>query len=400
MSRAPRRAVKPAMVAAPPVPRSAAEIIKSRNAAVFVDVSALMETSWTGIANVTANLARELVRKLPNNCYFFARGVVIDPVALLTAIDNAPGAYLEVLLANGYAQLGAIGDFIGLAPVSVGIFPNIKTAHRVFDVEAVVLHDLSAMLMPELHQDWAAHEHSRAMLRDVHSSEVVCCVSAATQADALAYLGLDPKNAIVSHLGVRPPPAAQELPRENFAIVLGTIEPRKNLRLVAEFMLSRPDLARKIAMVFVGRRGWGPAFDEVFGELLTHSPWKDSICFTDFIGEAEKWALMRSARFAIFPSLFEGFGLPVVECMAAGCPVIASRSSSIVEFGLPEPMYFDPFSLTDFTRAFRHIETMPAPAHAALAESLRVRAGEFTWDAFCGRLLNAVAARLPAASGS
>ncbi len=374
------------------------DLIKRRNAAVFVDVSALMETSWTGIANVTANLARELVRQLPNNSYFFSRGTVIDPSALVTAIDSAPGSYLEVMLENGYAQLGSIGDFIGLSPVSIGIFPNIKTTHRSFDIEAVVLHDLSAMLMPELHQDWAAHVHTKALINDVNSSEVVCSVSAATQADAINYLGLKPENALVSHLGVRPPPGVQELmPRKNFAVVLGTIEPRKNLRLVAEFMLNRPDLASKLAMVFVGRRGWGPAFDEVFGELLSNSPWKDRMYFTDFVSEGEKWALMRSARFAIFPSLFEGFGLPVVECMAAGCPVIASRSSSLVEFELPEPMYFDPFSLADFSRAFRHIETMPEDEHAKLAEQLRVKAKTFTWEAFCGRLLTAVAERLPAA---
>ncbi len=375
---------------------STAELIKHRNVAVFMDISALMEVSWTGIANVTANLARELYRKLPNNSYFFSRGVVVEPRALMTALESAPGAYLEVLLENGYAQLGSIGDFIGLAPASIGIFPNIKTTHGSFDVEAVVLHDLSAMLMPELHQDWAAHVHTKAMIQDVRSSDVVCNVSDATQQDALAYLGLDPARSIVSHLGVRPPAEAKEpMPRKNFAIVLGTIEPRKNLRLVAEFMLNRPDMASKIAMVFVGRRGWGPAFDDVFGGLLTNSPWKDRMYFTDFVSEAEKWVLMRSARFAIFPSLFEGFGLPVLECMAAGCPVITSRSSSLVEFDLPADMYFDPFSVADFSRAFRRIESMPEEERTKLAEGLRAKSKKFTWDAFCARLLKAVVERLP-----
>lgn len=376
------------------VPQLIAEQFIKRDAAIFMDVSALMEVSWTGIANVTANLARELHRLLPDNSYFFSRGMVIEANMLMSAIESAPGAYLEVLLENGYAQMGSIGDFIGRAPVSVGIFPNIKTTHRSFDVEAVVLHDLSAMLMPELHQDWAAYVHTKAMINDVNSSEVVCSVSAATQADAMAYLGLKPENALVSHLGVRPPAGLELLGRKNFAVVLGTIEPRKNLRLVAEFMLNRPDMAQKIAMVFVGRRGWGQAFDEIFGELLTSSAWKDRIYFTDFVSESEKWSLLRSARFAIFPSLFEGFGLPVLECMAAGCPVIASRSSSLVEFDLPEDMYFDPFSLTDFSRAFRYIETMPEEESAELGLTLKAQAEGFTWAAFCWRLLAALATKL------
>ena len=369
--------------------------IKSAGATVFMDISALMDVSWTGIANVTANLARQVYRALPNNSFFFARGTVIDASALMTAIDHAQGAYLEVLLESGFAQLGSISHFMGTAPISIGIFPNIKTAHRFFDIEAVVFHDLSAMLLPELHQEWAAHEHTKALVRDAASSDVVCCVSDATAQDARIYLGLDPARIVVSHLGVRPPPGDEALVRKNYAVVLGTIEPRKNLRLVVEFMLNRTDLAGKVALVFIGRRGWGQSFDDIFAELTSDSPWKNGIYFTDFVSEEEKWALLRNARFAIFPSLFEGFGLPVIECMAAGCPVIAARSSSLVELGLPSEMYFDPYSLADFSRAFRLIETMPEIQHRALARRLSEKAATYTWEAFAGRLLEAVAKQLP-----
>ncbi len=76
-------------------------------------------------------------------------------------------------------------------------------------------------------------------------------------------------------------------------------------------------------------------------------------------------------------------------------PVIAARSSSLVEFALPPEMYFDPYSVADFSRAFRVIETMPETEHAALAQRLREQAASFTWEAFAGRLLEAVAKRLP-----
>jgi glycosyltransferase involved in cell wall biosynthesis len=375
---------------------SAAARIRACGAAVFVDVSALMELAWTGIANVTANLVREIYRVLPEHSYFFARGVVIDPAALMTAIEEANGAYLEVLLENGFAQLGSIGDFSGVAATTVGLFPNIKTAHRFFDVEAVVFHDLSAMLMPELHQGWAAHVHTQALARDGESSEVVCCVSEATAADAKLYLGLAAERCVVAPLGVRPPPGEEPAQRMNYAVVLGTVEPRKNLRLVAEYMLNHGDLADRIALVFVGRKGWGQSFDDVFGELTTNSPWRESIHFTDFVSETDKWALLRHARFAIFPSLFEGFGLPVIEAMAAGCPVITARSSSLVEFGLPDEMYFDPFSLSDFGRAFRHLETMPKNTMARLGAALKHQAARYGWAAFAGTLLDALAARLEA----
>jgi glycosyltransferase involved in cell wall biosynthesis len=371
---------------------------KLRDTCFFVDISALMELSWTGIAQVTANLAREIYRRFPTRSYFFVRDQVVDPYFMLAAIETAPGAYLDVLLQNGFGELGRLKDFVWRDKRSVGLFPNIKTLHRVFDVELVVLHDLSAMLMPELHEGWAADLHTRAMARDTATSDLVCCVSEATRQDALAYLPFDGRKAFVSHLGVHEPVAETvaadaATAKPPYVLVLGTVEPRKNLRLVAEFFSSRTDLLRDLPVVFAGRRGWGQQFNQIFGKLLEDPALRDRIVFTGYVDEADKWALIRGAKFAIFPSLFEGFGLPVVECMAAGCPVIAGRTSSLVEFGLPDEMYFDPFSLVDFARAFRHINTMAEPARLALGEKLERQARQFTWTAFSDRIVEAIAAR-------
>ena len=165
------------------------------------------------------------------------------------------------------------------------------------------------------------------------------------------------------------------------------------MRLVAEFLASRTDILHDLPVVFVGRRGWGQQFNHIFGRLLEDPALRDRIVFTGYVDEADNWALIRGAKFAIFPSLFEGFGLPVAECMAAGCPVIAGRNSSLVEFELPDEMYFDPFSLVDFARAFRHINTMAEPARLALGEKLERQARKFTWKAFSDRIVQAIAAQ-------
>jgi glycosyltransferase involved in cell wall biosynthesis len=374
-------------------PKTPADLAKLRDASFFVDISALMELSWTGIAWVTANLATEIYRNFPTRSYFFCRDQVVDPYFMLAAIESAPGAYLEVLLRNGFGELGRLNEFVWREKRSIGIFPNIKTLHNVFDTELVVLHDLSAMLMPELHEIWAADLHTRAMARDVASSDLVCCVSEATRQDAVSYLPFDAKKAFVSHLGVSPvaPPEESPAAKYPYALVLGTIEPRKNLRLVAEFLSSRSDILKDMPVVFAGRRGWGQQFNQIFGRLVDDPNLRDRVVFTGYVSEADKWALIRGAKFAIFPSMFEGFGLPVIECMAAGCPVIAARSSSLVEFGLPDEMYFDPFSLVDFSRAFRVINTMPDAARRALGEKLEMQARAFTWKAFGERIIRALA---------
>ena len=369
-----------------------------RDANLFLDISPLMEIAWTGIANVTANLARELHRQCPNNSYFFYRDKIVEPTAVLTAIEVSPGDYLGTILANGYADLGHINDYIGRRPRSIGLFPNVKPFHRLFDVELLVLHDLSAMLMPELHEPWAARLHTRAMLLDVNSSDLVCCISEATRQDAITYLGVAPEKTFVSHLGAQSADLFDDTPqpRQDFALVIGTVEPRKNLKLIAEYLLSRPDLSPRLAMVFVGRRGWGASFDQIFGPLLQEQAWRDRIIFTDYIDEADKWALMRSARFAMFPSLFEGFGLPVAECMAAGCPVITSRTSSLVEFELPQEMYFDPMSMADFSKTFRYIDSMAEPQREQLGLRLKKQAQKYTWDACFKNILSALTSLPPA----
>jgi hypothetical protein len=180
------------------------DLTKLRDASFFVDIAALMELSWTGIAWVTAHLAKEIYRTFPTRSYFFCRDQVVDPYFMLAAIENAPGSYLEVLLRNGFGELGRLNEFVWREKRSIGIFPNVKTIHNVFDTELVVLHDLSAMLMPELHEIWAADLHTRAMARDVASSDLICCVSEATRQDAISYLPFDARKAFVSHLGVSP----------------------------------------------------------------------------------------------------------------------------------------------------------------------------------------------------
>jgi glycosyltransferase involved in cell wall biosynthesis len=244
----------------------------------------------------------------------------------------------------------------------VGIFPNIKPVHRVFDFELVVMHDLSAILLPEMHTPEAAIEHSEAHVRDVATSDLVCCVSEATRQDVLQYLRVPPERVFVSHLGCDVAEETDEFaltsPVSPYVVVLGTIEPRKNLGLVADFIRCRPQICDELAFLFVGRRGWGAQFEDLFADIMRLPQCRERVLFTDYVTEGVKRRLLRHARFAIYPSLFEGFGLPVVECMAQGCPIITSRSSSLVELALDEDFYFDPLSLADFSRAFGLMHSM------------------------------------------
>jgi glycosyltransferase involved in cell wall biosynthesis len=233
---------------------------------------------------------------------------------------------------------------------------------------------------------------------DIMTSDLICCVSEATRQDVIHYLNAPAERVFVSHLGCEAPaakpaidpPVPDQVPP--YVVILGTVEPRKNLRLVADFIRCRPEICQEFAFFFVGRRGWGTQFEEIFGDIMAKRECSDRIFFTDYVSETTKRRLLRNAQFAIYPSVFEGFGLPVVECMAEGCPVIASRSSSLIELGLDASCYFDPLSLSDFSRVFRMIQSLTAlpDQRRRLSETLRKGSSVFSWQAFADRIMEKI----------
>jgi glycosyltransferase involved in cell wall biosynthesis len=273
----------------------------------FLDVSPLRDYAWTGIPTVTARIARYLLNTRPEATVFYYGPEVVLPQFVAMAIDSAPGGYLRAFIEAGTAIAGSLDNALRGDFTSVGIFPNIKPVHRVFDFELVVMHDLSAILLPEMHTPEAAIEHSEAHVRDVATSDLVCCVSEATRQDVLQYLRVPPERVFVSHLGCDVAEETDEFaltsPVSPYVVVLGTIEPRKNLGLVADFIRCRPQICDELAFLFVGRRGWGAQFEDLFADIMRLPQCRERVLFTDYVTEGVKRRLLRHARFAIYPSL-------------------------------------------------------------------------------------------------
>lgn len=127
-----------------------------------------------------------------------------------------------------------------------------------------------------------------------------------------------------------------------YILFVGTLQPRKNVeRLIEAFSKLKKD---NLQLVIVGKRGW------LFEDILT-SPKKfgveKSVVFLDFVSDAELPILYENAQCFVMPSLYEGFGLPVLEAMKYGCPAVVSNVSSLPEVGGDAALYFDPYSIED-----------------------------------------------------
>ncbi len=262
--------------------------------------------------------------------------------------------------------------------------PNFVVPRRhLAAVRALVptVHDLAFLRLPETVQRETADNLLRRFPGVVHEADALIAVSEATAGDLTALAGVTPRRVHVIHEGVDPAfataagPAPAGLPAR-YLLFVSTLEPRKNVvNLLAAF-------ARAAAagypgdLVLVGRWGWRTA--EAIA-ALDGSPVRDRIRHLDYLERAQLSAVMRGAEALVFPSLLEGFGLPVVEAMACGVPVIAARASSLPEVAGDAALYVDPASPADIADAVLRLAGDPALA-ATLAATGRERAARFRWD--------------------
>lgn len=162
----------------------------------------------------------------------------------------------------------------------------------------------------------------------------------------------------------------------DYILYVGTLQPRKNLvRLIEAFALARgkyPELKLVIAgMINVGRGGW--MYENIFNKVEELNL-KGDVIFTNYVPDEEVPILMSGAKAYILPSLFEGFGIPVVEAMARGTPVVISRISSLPEIGGEIAVYVEPENTESIKNGI--IEAIEKPISR---EKLQTQARKFSW---------------------
>ena len=312
--------------------RHYADHLRARGAPVtrfYLDIAPLQETEWTGIPNVAAKLAEQMLGDAEIEPRFFYNRHEI-PLALIEKLLKVRSGPLLRWAAGRYVFKPALSD-PRTADRIWGLHSNIKFARRLFPVEGVIVHDLTTIVTPQHHTAETNAYHQTKFFGDLMSSDVIFTVSHSTAADvADFYPETRDIPIVVSHLGVDwgHIPAALKAdagPLEDYLLVLGTLEPRKNVGIVLDLLKARPSLAEDMRIVFGGRVGWGNAFEhelEVRG--LTALADSGRILQTGFITEAAKYSLFKHARAVIYPSVYEGFGLPVAEAISLGAPVVTT----------------------------------------------------------------------------
>jgi glycosyltransferase involved in cell wall biosynthesis len=341
-----------------------------------LDVSPLLEAQWTGIPVFTRRLAQALVRHGGVDVHFMSRLTPLRPSAVMRAIRASNGIALREQYETDVSTEPGIIDC-----ASHLLFPTVKESFNLADHEASTIHDVSTLLMPECHEEANVAFHLDHLAEQVATDDTTFCISEATRvALHAAFPSIVGKTRLLTQYVDWPDDyltMERNLPSLRlgpFAVVVGTIEPRKNLGLLLR-ALHLPEVQRsQLRFVVVGRKGW--MVDQLLAELPPAA--KERILFSGFVSEFTKYRLIRAAEFLIFPSIYEGFGIPALEALSLGKPVLASRSSSLPEVVQEAGVFFDPFSVTDFAdaiSAISHPQKLAELAPLALAN-----AAAFDWQ--------------------
>jgi len=247
-------------------------------------------------------------------------------------------------------------------------------------------HDLVGLLFPQYFSPTARLYWQRLLPRSLTHADRILAISQATKNDLVRLLNIPAEKITVTPLAADPrfhpeanPDAearvrrAHNLPRP-FCLAVGTIEPRKNLPFLVEtFSVAKRE---DHDLVIVGKPGWDT---EALGRKIQQRHLGDRVRLLQYVSENELLTLLRMATALFFPSRYEGFGLPVLEAMASGTPVVSSTAASLPEVGGDAVLYADP---TDLDAWRDHISRMIGDAglRASLRAKGLARAATFSWE--------------------
>ncbi len=251
------------------------------------------------------------------------------------------------------------------------------------------IHDLSFEHLPQVYTPRERWLFKLAIGYTARRAARILTVSEYSARDILATYRVPPGRVVVTPEGVsalfapvRDPERLQAV-RERYGIArayilsVGSLQPRKNLvRLIRAYVnLRRRDEDFDHQLVLVGKKGW--LYQDIF-RAAQQSPFGADIIFTGYVPEEDLPALYSGATVFVYPSIFEGFGLPVLEAMACGTPVITSHSSSLPEVVGEAALLVDPYDERAIEESLRRV-IWNAELQRELSERGRRRAQQFSW---------------------
>lgn len=272
-------------------------------------------------------------------------------------------------------------------------FPLVRPRGR----QVVTFHDTTFIDMPEVHEKIKVLYFGFFMNAAVRMADSVIFVSYSAQRDCNARLGPPRGLSTVIHHGkseaFRPdldPELLRRIKqkyglRQDFILFIGTIEPRKNLPQLVTAFQSLAKAHPNLVLVIAGKKGW--MYDSLF-ETIRRLKMESRVIFTGFLPEEDKPFLLSAATVFVYPSLYEGFGIPVLEALACGVPTVTSNTSSLPEVAGKAAIMIDPQNAAEIADALERLLS-DSDLRSRLIEEAAHQAAKFNWKKTASETLNA-----------
>jgi len=251
----------------------------------------------------------------------------------------------------------------------------------------VTFHDMTFFLYPELHE-WYKRIYFPAIIRaSARRADAIIADSESTRQDILRTLKLDASKVFSVPLGVsvdffhRSPSEVARVREKfrlpnSFILSVGVLEPRKNFPTLVRAFKNLVERELSHSLVIAGKKGW--QYEEIFN-TVRNLDLQSRVLFLDYVPQNDLPSLYHAADLFVYPSLYEGFGLPVLEAMACGTPVITSNISSMPEITGDAALLVNPRDETELVDAMQRVLTDNA-LRDKLARNGLERAKQFSWE--------------------
>lgn len=328
--------------------------------------------------------AKELIRRLPSvapdidftflhiheNPFFEGLEQILIPLNRSNPLDVLARKCFRIPAAIRRGRFDLVHDLFHFPPFAFQRIPCAKV---------VTLHDLTALLFPQWHTRTSVLMHRLFLPRVIARADCVIANSHATARDIeLHYPDKACSVRIVLLASKTFVKSSEKITLSSPPLLLhvGTLEPRKNLTTLVEAFNRIRDRGHDARLALVGKRGWG------FGPLLEAvetSPHKADIHLHERVDDSRLATCFKEAAVFIYPSLYEGFGLPVLEAMGQGCPVVTSNRSSLPEIAGDAALLVDPQDPELLADAIEQVLTNPTRREEMIRKG-REQAGRFSWE--------------------
>ncbi|MDR1559684.1 MAG: glycosyltransferase family 4 protein [Clostridiales bacterium] len=372
---------------------------------IAIDAQPVIDSQKTGIGFYEYNIISWMLKRWKEheyifNCFKFHRLSEAE-TALREFTESGGKSNICTLLPCSLYRLMS-----NLAPVpysvffgkdaDISLFFNFIAPPGAAGRSIIVIHDMCYLAFPE-----TVRFRTKAMLdlslkASVRRASAIITDSEFSKSEIVKYMGVDPDRVTVAHCGVDTrvfyPAEADRLDRakkkygipDTYLLYAGTLEPRKNIERLIEayagLLIEEPSAP---SLVLTGRKGW--LYDSIFEKVRTHGL-EERIIFTGYIDGADMPALLSGTLVFLFPSLYEGFGMPPLEAMACGAPVLTSTAASLPEVVGDAAVMVDPYDTKAIKEGMKRLINDPALRRDLSAKGPE-RAKKFSWERSAGIIM-------------